>query len=130
MEQNKNTHHNILVCITQQKNCERLIRRGATEQKNLGAQELHVIHVTGTNRHFLQNEKEGEALEYLFDVSKGLGANLIVLKSDEIEQTIADYAVHHHVKHIILGASHEKDNEHRFYNTLKSLIPMVSLIVV
>lgn len=43
------TKSNILVCVTQQKNCERLILHAAEIKNKLKADELHVIHVAKTN---------------------------------------------------------------------------------
>ncbi len=56
---------NIMVCVTQQKTCERLILSGyklaeATKGK------LYVIHVVNEKDKFLNNVNDGEALEYLF----------------------------------------------------------------
>ena len=113
---------NILVCVTQQKNCERLIRYADELKNTLNCEELHVLHVAKTNYNFLNHEKEGEALEYLFNISKSLDANLTVLKSDEIEKTIAAYSNEHNISHIIIGASKETRKENQFYKVLKKLL--------
>ena len=88
---------NILVCITQQKTCERLIRK-AVELKGKTNCGLYVIHVAKNEWNFLDNASEGEALEYLFDISKSVGADLYVLKSDDIVNTIADFAKENEIK--------------------------------
>ena len=123
------TKSNILVCVTQQKNCERLILHAAEIKNKLKADELHVIHVAKTNWNFLNNIKEGEAIEYLFSISKSLGANLMVLKSDDIEKTIADYAKKNSISYIIIGASPNNIIENNFYKVLKKLLKNIDIHV-
>ena len=112
---------NILVCITQQKTCERLIRNAA-ELRDEYKGNLFVIHVVKNNLNFLDNAKEGEALEYLFGISKSVGANLSVLKSDEIALTIATFAEENKVDCIILGGSPSDRRENKFKSNLESLL--------
>lgn len=102
---------NILVCITQQKTCERLIREAA-ELRNESGGNLFVIHVVRNNLNFLDSAREGEALEYLFGISKSVGASLAVLKSDEIASTVAAFAGENRIDCIIIGdsPSDRKDN--------------------
>ena len=57
-------NQNILVCITQQKTCERLIRKAAELRSRLKG-ELFVIHVAKNNSNFLDNVKEGEEIQFL-----------------------------------------------------------------
>ena len=112
---------NILVCITQQKTCERLIRNAA-ELRNEYRGNLFVIHVVKNDLNFLDNAKEGEALEYLFDISKSAGANLFVLKSDEIPLTIATFAEENKIDCIIMGGSPSDKSENKFKSDLESLL--------
>lgn len=93
---------NVMVCVTQQRTCERLINLGADLQKKLKG-ELYVIHVVKEGVNFLGNDKEGDALEYLFSISKGVGANLTVLRSQNIVGALAEFAQENNIEHIILG---------------------------
>lgn len=120
---------NILVCVTQQKTCERLIMKAANIRNELEG-DLFVIHVAKNNWNFLDNAKEGEALEYLFGISKSIGANLSVLKSDEIVKTIADFAKEHQIGLIILGQSPNDHKENNFYNELKSKLNNVEIKII
>lgn len=117
---------NILVCVTQQKTCERLIRRASELRDQLGGN-LFVIHVAKTGWNFLDNIKEGEALEYLFTISKSVGANLSVLKSDNIVKTIVNYANDNNICYIIMGESPEPHKENNFYRRLKSILDNVEI---
>ena len=57
-------YDSILVCITRQKACERLVKAAARLKKEDG--ELYVIHVTKENWNFIDNPSDGETMEYLF----------------------------------------------------------------
>ena len=121
---------NILVCVTQQKTCERLIRYAESIRNESGDGNLHVIHVAKNEWNFLDNKKEGEALEYLFSISKSVGANLSVLKSDDISKTIADFAIENNINYIIMGHSPNDYKENKFYKRLKHLLRDVEIEVV
>lgn len=122
-------YKNILVCVTQQKTCERLIRKAADIGSETHAN-LFVIHVAKNEWNFLDNKKEGEALEYLFNMSKSVGANLSVLKSDEIVSTISDFAKQNNIDCIIMGESPDDHKENNFYNELKALLSNVEIQVI
>lgn len=124
-----NTFCNILVCVTQQKTCERLIRKAAAINSGMHRQ-LFVIHVAKNEWNFLDNAREGEALEYLFGISKSVGANLSVLKSDEIVETIAEFAKKNNIDCIILGEAPNDHSENHFYKQLKQILPSIEVIVV
>ncbi len=112
---------NILVCVTQQKSCERLINNANDLIKQYGG-ELHVLNVVKNDLNFLDSVKEPEALEYLFNISKNIGANLTVLKSDDIVGTIANYAEENSINCIILGKSPSKKKGDYFLRELKKLL--------
>lgn len=96
-----NTYSSILVCVTQQKACERLIRTAAELLADGG--NLYVIHVTKEDWNFIDNAQDGVALEYLFSLSKSYGAELTLLHSDKIPETVAQYAQHYGIELIIAG---------------------------
>ena len=77
----------VLVCVTGQKSCERLIVMGS----RLAAQEkqpLVVMHVARSGDHVLGYKNEAEALEYLFGISSQYGADMFVKKSDDVVSAI------------------------------------------
>lgn len=119
----------ILVCITQQKTCERLIRKAAELKGEYGGA-LHVIHVVRNETNFLNNDKEGEALEYLFGISKSVGANLSVLKSDNVVEAIAEYALNNKIGCLIIGESPKDQKENKFFNNLKKLLNNVEIRII
>ncbi len=124
-----NIYKNILVCVTQQKTCERLIRKAA-DLRNEHNGNLFVIHVAKNSWNFLDNAREGEALEYLFGISKAVGANLTVLRADEIVKTIADFSHENKIDCIIMGESPNDHKENNFFNALRNVLTGVNIVVV
>jgi K+-sensing histidine kinase KdpD len=120
---------NILVCVTQQKTCERLIRKAA-EMKGTQNLEFFVIHVAKNSWSFLGNDKEGEALEYLFGISKSVGAYLTVLRSDNIVETISEFSIENNIGYIVMGQSPNDHSENNFYTELKNLLPNAEICIV
>lgn len=119
----------ILVCVTQQKTCEKLIYK-AKELTNNKDDDLHILHVAKNNLKFLDNEHESEALNYLFNISKKVGADLMVLKSDDIEAAISNYAKKNNINCVILGESNESNDNSSFYIKLKKLLGEINIEVV
>lgn len=124
-----NQSRNILVCVTQQKTCERLILKAADLKKDLNG-DLFIIHVAKNEWNFLDNAKEGEALEYLFSISKSVGANLAVLRSEDIVNSIAAYARENNIGCIILGESPNDHKENRFFKELGNILYGVDIRVI
>ncbi|NLW22528.1 MAG: universal stress protein [Tissierellia bacterium] len=93
---------NIMVCVTQQKTCERLILSGYKLLKSKD-DNLYVIHVVNEKERFLDNADDGEALEYLFAVSKKVGADLTVLRSRDVLKTLIEFAKNNQITHIVMG---------------------------
>lgn len=124
-----NHNQNVLVCITQQKTCERLIRKAA-ELNNKVRGDLFVIHVAKNEWNFLGNVKEGEALEYLFGISKSVGANLSVLRSEKIVETIVGFAKDNKIGYIVMGESPSDHKENHFFNELKSILYNIDFSII
>lgn len=99
---------NIMVCVTQQKTCERLIMTGYKMLKE--NDNLYIIHVVNEKDKFLNNTSDGEALEYLFEVSKKVGADLTVIRSKDVIKAIGDFAINKNITDIVLGASPDSNN--------------------
>ena len=92
----------VLVCVTGQRTCERLIEEGhrlAIERD----EELSVLHVARKGDSLMGNTSEAEALEYLFDVSTRRGADMTVIRSDEVVKTVEKHARKIGASLIVLG---------------------------
>lgn len=92
----------VMVCVTRQKTCERLIKFGASlaDEEALA---LLVVHAVKTGDNFLGNKLDGEALEYLFERAREVGAELTMIRDDEVEQALGDYARAQNVRLIVMG---------------------------
>ncbi|MGI6172531.1 MAG: universal stress protein [Christensenellales bacterium] len=94
----------VLVCVTGQKSCEKLIEEGCKAAKELGCA-LSVLHVAKPGTSFLGNPVEGEAIEYLYTVSSEYGAEMTVLRADDIVGTIVQYARKNEAIMVVVGRS-------------------------
>lgn len=82
----------VMVCVTGQKNCERLIREGAqiAAIREVG---VHVVHVAHEGERFMGSaENEAEALEYLLRRSNDVGADMTVLHAKDPKGALCEYA--------------------------------------
>lgn len=104
------TNRRVMVCVTQQKTCERLILNGYNLIETQD-EKLYVVHVVNEKARFLDSNNDGEALEYLFDVSKRAGANLTVLRSKDVIQTIIDFAKENDITHMVMGLAPNTDSK-------------------
>lgn len=122
---------NVVVCVTQQKTCERLIQNGH-KTLNSDKDNLFVIHVVNQTDKFLNNSSDGEALEYLFTVSKKVGADLTVLRSKDIIKAIEDFAEKHSITHIVMGSSPNGKGleNHNFALKLKKRLPLIEFNII
>jgi K+-sensing histidine kinase KdpD len=60
-------------------------------------------------------------MEYLFSLTKSYGADLTILNSDKIPETIAQFAEHYGLDLIVLGQSPD-GSQGAFQNRLESLL--------
>lgn len=113
---------NIMVCVTQQKTCDRLIRYGhQLLGKNRG--ELFIIHVAHYEFKFLGSSEEGEALEYLYEKALEYGANLTVVRSNHVLDTLVELVEKNKITDVVMGESGENPQEngliHQFENRIR-----------
>ncbi|MDL2258683.1 hypothetical protein LJC42_05970 [Eubacteriales bacterium OttesenSCG-928-K08] len=104
MMQHKHTTGIVMVCVTRQRTCERLIALGKTAAEKSGLP-LHVVHAVKTGENILGNVYEGEALEYLFTAAQLSGGELTVIRADNVLEALYEYALAHSAVAIVLGQS-------------------------
>lgn len=115
---------NVMVCVTQQKTCESLILQGGDLLTDSGS--LFVVHVVNENENFLNHSDDGEALQYLFDKSSEVGAELTVLRAKNIVEALIDFAINNYITHIVLGnAMDTKASKNNINYSLKKALPHV-----
>ncbi len=118
--------NSVLVCVTQQKTSSKLIQKGvelSRDEKSC----LNVIHVVNENDKLLYGLSDGDALEYLFEITKEVGANLVVKRSKDVIKSIVDYATETNCTHIVLGSS--KNPSSNFVSKLQKKLPDVEFVL-
>ena len=108
-----------MVCVTQQKSCERLIARGSELGEKLNCS-LHVIHVVKEGWKYFGKLKEADALEFLFEKSKLYGADLTVIKAKDIVHTLSTFVEKNNVGVVVMGESHEESAQQNMIKRFKS----------
>ena len=115
----------ILVCVTGQKHCEKLIREGAALAKQREGR-VSVVHVAAQGDVFLGNPKEGEALEYLFRAAAAQGAEMAVLRASDVLDALTDFARERQVDCVVLGVGKGRTGS-EFADQLRARLPGVEV---
>jgi K+-sensing histidine kinase KdpD len=116
----------VMVCVTRQRTCARLIERGEAIAAERGLP-LHVVHAVKTGQNFLGNAYEGEALEYLFTAAQLSGAEMTMLRTDDVEESLAEYARAHEAQVMVLGESPQTGDE-SFVGRMQKKLPKLTII--
>ncbi len=119
----------VMVCVTRQKTCERLIKIGARVAKE-SKHGISVVHVVKTGENFLGDPHEGEALDYLFRISKESGADMTVLRSENVLDTLIEYAKKNLVADIVLGESPQSKGEINIIRDMEKNLPNVKFRII
>ena len=108
---------NIMVCVTGQMRCKRLLSYALDLQKDK-EQEVYLVHVSVTeNKNFTDSM---DALEYLYDQAVKNGASLSVLKpKTTILDTLVDFIKKNHVVSVVMGETREAISENSMIERLK-----------
>ncbi len=113
------TFASVLACVTQQRDCDKLIFEAARLTAPDGT--LEVLHVSERAFNFFENIREGEALEYLFSTAKSVGAELTIINGVQAPETVAQFAEHRKSQCIVIGNSLTDGNQ-RFGERLAELL--------
>ena len=100
----KNAPKQVLICVTRQKACEKLIKAGVALAQERG-EAVTVVHVARPGENLLGNPMEGEALEYLFTIAKKYDVPMQMLRSDKVAKTLTQYARENHVDCMVIGSA-------------------------
>ena len=126
-EDEKSDAAGVMVCVTGQRSCERLIERGADRVNK--EQKLFIVHCVQTGHNFMNSPYEADAIEYLFTAARLVGAELTILREDDVINALVKFANDNNVKLIILGASPDSGTE-SFVNWFAMRLPEVEFDVV
>ena len=125
MNAETNCEKNIMVCVTRQKTCDRLIDRGQELRAGDESIHLYVVHCVPMGHNFLDSPYEGEAMEYLFTAAQLAGAELVLLRANDVESALVEFAQSHRVKVIVMGAATESGEN--IVTRLQRRLPDVAL---
>ena len=110
-----NPNKEIMVCVTGQRSCDRLINRGmARREPN---QKMHVVHCVQTGHRFMNRLNAQLA-----------NANLLMLRTDNVDDALVEFAKEHDVGIIVMGASPDAANS--IITRLQRRLPGVEFDVV
>ncbi len=111
----------IMVCVTQQKACERLLKK-ANLLKDSATDEVYVVHVIKDNWKYFGEFKGSDALDFLFEISAEYGASMHVFKAGDIVDKLSEFACEHKIDVIVMGESKEVKKHQNMIYRLKSRI--------
>ena len=92
----------VLVCVTDQVNCGRLIRYGRKRADEIGCP-LRVLHVRTREKTMMGNPDITSALNDLYSQAREAEAEMEIVSSQDVDGTIADYARKCHASLVVLG---------------------------
>lgn len=118
------TPGSVLVCVTVQPSCHRLIVAGKSLAEQYGVP-LRVVSVLPKR---LVSPKTADALQTLYNISGKLGAEMTVFFNDEVALTVAVHARQSDVIHLVSGMPEADSNA--FVETIRELLPDIPLSLV
>ena len=92
----------VLVCVTDQMSCGRLIRYGRKRADETGSL-LRVLHVRTREKTMMGNPDITSALNDLYSQAREAEADMEIVSSQDVEGTIAEYARKNHASLVVLG---------------------------
>lgn len=119
--------HNIMVCVTGPRTCDKLIARGLERSAD---SDIHVVHCVETGRNFMGTPFEGDAVEYLFTAAQLAGAELILLRADNVDDALVEYAEKNGIDMIIMGSSPTNLDHETIVTRLQRRLPNVEFDII
>ena len=98
---------NVLVCVTGQRQCERLIRYGK-ELTEGDEGYLMVVHIAGYPLSELADGELAENLEYLYRRAVEYETNLTIIRSENVIATMVSLINRFDIKRIVMGETREE----------------------
>ena len=96
--------YNTVVCVTDQRRCDRIIRAGRA-LADISQTDLLVVNVVRPD-----SQQDTESMEYLFNVSKQNGAEMALLYSDDVAKALIRYIKENKVANLLTGIPNEGDS--------------------
>ena len=114
----------VLVCVTGQYDCDRLIEEGFNQAEELGF-DLHVLCV-----HTPVNDVSmiSEEIEYLYRTAKELGADMTIAFNRNAPKFAADFARKINARRLVTGMPDDRPNG--FVLTIHEMLPRLQITMV
>lgn len=96
--------YNTVVCVTDQRRCDRIIRAGRA-LADISQTELLVVNVVRPD-----SQQDTESMEYLFNVSKQNNAQMALLYSDDVAKALIRFIKENKVANLLTGIPNEGDS--------------------
>ncbi|MGL5440843.1 MAG: universal stress protein UspA [Filifactoraceae bacterium] len=106
----------IMVCVTDQKVCEELI---VNTIRSFSEFELELFIIHGSRVGVVSTKESRDALEYLFDIASNYGASISVLKTDNILDTLINFALENKIDIIVMGETRLADVKNSIITKMK-----------
>ncbi|HAB00534.1 MAG TPA: hypothetical protein DCE08_03395 [Ruminococcaceae bacterium] len=100
-----NTNRITLVCVTDQRKCERIIR-AARKIADISDSDLYVLNVS----HPEITRQDTDSLQYLFDVSKEHNAVMHVVYSENPARVLGQFIKEHKITTVVTGLPQGEDS--------------------
>ena len=114
----------VLVCVTGQYDCDRLIEAGFEKASELGC-DLHVLCIhTPVNDLSLLSEE----IEYLYRTAKKLGADMTIAFDKNAPRFAAGFARKINARHLVTGMPDNRPNG--FVITVHEMLPRLQITMV
>ena len=120
----QNLSPNVLVCVTDQPSCLRLVDAGMKIAKQYGAP----VKVVSILRPGPLNENTAEIMQKLYNICSRMGAEITIYFNDEPAITAAVHARKTNAVHIVSGAPGVDSNS--FIETIKGLLPDLPVSII
>ncbi len=119
-----NTQKTVLVCVTAQPECERLIRAGKELADKMG-RSLEVLSVQPTD---VDPAARAKDLECLYTLSKSADASVMIYYNDEPAIVTAAHIRRHKISHVVTGMPDSFNT--KFLDYIHLLVPDVPISMV
>ena len=96
--------YNTVVCVTDQRRCDRIIRAGRA-LADISGTGLLVVNVVRPD-----SQQDTDSMEYLFSVSKQNNAQMALLYSDDVAKALIRYIKENKVANLLTGIPNEGDS--------------------
>lgn len=125
-----NVMKNVLVCVTTQKSCKRLIRYGRELAEGCGG-ELMVVHIAEYELSKLKDPEVADNLEYLYRKALEYGTNLFIVRSGNVAATLISLTTKNNISKIVMGQTRHRDEKDSTTEAFRDMLhEEVEVIVV